>query len=118
MTDSTNYIQPTSHDHLLCVNISKTFDNKEREDIYDCARHYWRLSVNRAEKANYVLAIVHGIVKAVFKPIRWYRSETFIGKSVRYEFDGVMVEDSPFIGLCVWNCVNPKSQNPVAYINI
>ena len=91
---------------------------KEREDIYDCARHYWRLSVNRAEKAEYVLAIVHGIVKAVFKPIRWYRSETFIGKSVRYEFDGVMVEYSPFIGLCVWNCVNSKSQNPVAYINI
>ena len=65
MTDSTNYIQPTPHDHLLCVNISKTFYNKEREDIYDCARHYWRLSVNRAEKTEYVLAIVHGIVKAV-----------------------------------------------------
>ena len=71
-----------------------------------------------AEKTDYVLAIVHGIVKAVFKPIHWYRSETFIGKSIRYEFDGVMVEDSPFIGLCVWNCVNSKSQNPVTYINI
>ena len=34
MTDSTKYIQPTPNDHLLCVNISKTFDNKEREDIY------------------------------------------------------------------------------------
>ena len=118
MTDSTNYIQPTSHDHLLCVNISKTFDNKEREDIYDCARHYWRLSVNRAEKAEYVLAIVHGIVKAVFKPFRWYKSENYIGKSVRYEFEGEIVDNSPFIGLCVWNIVNHKSQNPVAYINI
>ena len=53
MTNNIKYIQPTQNDHLLCVNISKTFDNNEREDIYDCARHYWRLSVNRAEKANY-----------------------------------------------------------------
>ena len=82
------------------------------------ARHYWHLNVNRAEKAEYVLAVVHGIVKAVFKPIRWYKSEKYIGKSVRYEFEGVMVTDSPFIGLCVWNVVNKKARNPVAYINI
>ncbi|MGM9802976.1 MAG: hypothetical protein ACI308_02240 [Muribaculaceae bacterium] len=119
MTDnSIKYIQPTSNDHLLCVNISKTFDNNERKDVYDCARHYWRLNVNRAEKADYVLAVVHGIVKAVFKPTRWYKSETFISKSVRYEFDGIEVEDSSFIGLCVWNVVNHRSQNPVSYINI
>ena len=118
MKDNINYIQPTMNDYLLCVNIGKTFDNKEREDIYDCARHYWHLNVNRAEKAEYVLAVVHGIVKAVFKPIRWYKSEKYIGKSVRYEFEGVMVTDSPFIGLCVWNVVNKKARNPVAYINI
>lgn len=114
----TKYIHPLANEHLLCVNISKTSDDNERNDDYERARGYWRLNVNRAEKADYVLAIVHGIVKAVFKPIRWYRSETYKGKTERYEFEGIEIEGSPYIGLCVWNVINSKSQNPIAYINL
>ncbi len=112
------YFEPSIDDRIICVNISKTFDAKERLDNYDRARHYWRLNVKRAEKANLVLATVHGIVVEVFQPIRWYKSETYKSKTVRYEFDGIKIDNSPYLGKCVWNIVNPKAQNPVSYINL
>lgn len=110
------YIDINPNDHIVCVNISKTYDKNERADNYDRARHYWVLKKERAEKANLVFAIVHGIVVAVFQPTRWYKSEnpTY---AKRYEFEGVELTESPYIGKCVWNVINPKSQNPVAYIN-
>lgn len=62
------YIEIDPKDKIICVNISSTFDKGERTDNYDRARHYWKVSLSRANKANLVLATVHGIVKAVFKP--------------------------------------------------
>lgn len=110
------YIQITPNDHIVCVNISKTYDNNEHVDKYDRARHYWVLNKERAEKANLVFAVVHGIVVSVFQPIRWYKSESPKWLN-RYEFEGAELSESPYIGKCVWNEINPKSQNPVAYIN-
>lgn len=111
------FIEVKSQDRIVCLNISKTYKSKEREDFYDCARHYWRLNVERAEKANLVFAIVDGIVVDVFQPIRWYKSKHPKYTS-RYEFEGVEEEDSAYLGRCVWNLINPKSQNPVSYINL
>lgn len=51
------YIQINPNDHIVCVNISKTYDNSERADNYDRARHYWVLSKERAEKSNLVLPL-------------------------------------------------------------
>lgn len=34
------YIKPSLEDHIVCVNISKTYNAKERLDNYDRARHY------------------------------------------------------------------------------
>jgi len=39
--------------------------------IYDAARRCWRASKTKAEAADYVLAVVDGIVKGVFKPEKW-----------------------------------------------
>lgn len=118
MTEEIHFINVAPNDHIVCLNISKTFYSKERIDIYDCARYYWRLSLSRAEKANIVLAIVHGIVVAAYRPIRWYKSETYKGKTDRYEFDGEEMVDCPYVGTCVWSLMNPKNQNPVSYINL
>ena len=114
----TKYIEPTENDRLLCLNISKTSDNHERANDYERTRYYWRLDVNRARKAHYVLAVVHGIVKAVFKPDSWREAEDWNGPTVRYEFEGTEVTNSPFLGLSVSNHVNPKNRNPVFYINM
>ena len=68
------YIDVRPEDHILCLNISKTYKSKERTDIYDCVRHYWRLNIKRAELANLVFAIVDGIIVGVLQPFRWYKS--------------------------------------------
>ena len=113
----TQFIEVKNNDHIVCLNISKTYKNKERKDIYDCVRHYWRLNVRRAEKANLVLAIVDGIVVREFQPIRWYKSN-HPQYTNRFEFDGVEKECSFYLGKSVLNVLNPKKQNPVSYINL
>lgn len=111
-----DYIEIAPSDRIICVNISSTFDNKDRADNYDRARHYWRVSPTRASKANLVLATVHGIVKAVFKPHRWYLTDSTKYPGM-YEFDGEEVEDSPYLGKCVWNVAN-KHTVTFSYVNL
>lgn len=110
------YIEIDPNDRIICVNISRTFDKNEGADDYDRARHYWRVSLARASKANLVLATVHGIVKAVFVPHKWYLtdSEEYLG---RCEFDGEPVDDSPYLGKCVWNIISKRTVS-FAYINL
>lgn len=111
------FIEVRPQDRIVCLNISKTYRGMEREDIYDCVRHYWRLNVERVKNANLVFAIVDGIVVGVFQPIRWYKSKHPKYAS-RYEFEGAEKEGSVYLGRSVWNVINPKAQNPVSYINL
>ena len=111
------YIDVRPEDHILCLNISKTYKSKERTDIYDCVRHYWRLNIKRAELANLVFAIVDGIIVGVFQPIRWYKSN-HPQYTNRFEFEGVEKECSFYLGKSVLNVRNSKNQNPVSYINL
>lgn len=116
MSEINQYINIDPNDRIVCVNISSTYDKNERENDYDRARHYWKVSLDKANKANLVLATVHGIVKAVFKPIRWYLTDSTIYPGT-YEFEGEQIFDSPYIGKCVWNVVN-KYTVTFSYINI
>ena len=110
------FIEPLKGDRIVCVNIGKTYN--KRESLYDATRHYWRLNGNRAQLATHVIGVVNGIVKCVFIPEKWYitsnTSPELIG---RWEFKGVEDEDSPYLGKSVYNVVNHRSSNPVAYIN-
>jgi hypothetical protein len=38
---------------------------------YDAARRCWRANIDKAESADYVLAVVDGIVQGVFKAKEW-----------------------------------------------
>lgn len=113
---SSQYIEIDPTDKIICVNMSSTFDKGERADNYDRARHYWKVSPARANKANLVLATAHGIVKTVFKPHKWYKTDSTKYPDT-YEFDGEEVVDSPYLGKCVWNVVN-KYTVTFSYINL
>lgn len=56
---------------LLLININKLEDRFDRKAIYNLVRYCWRVSKARAEKAEYVLAVVRGVVVGVFKPHKW-----------------------------------------------
>lgn len=112
---------PFKTDKVLCVRIDKTFNNKDvellerRENIYECTRKYWRVDKKRAEKADYVMGIANGIVRAVYISPKWTPTVNpkFAG---RYEFEAEEVKDSPYIGMNVAQFM--KGQTPIRYFNI
>ena len=103
---------PNDCDHILCVKVGKV----KRENLYEMTRKYWKLNMKRAANATHVLAVVNGVVEAVFIPEKWFLTENpkYIG---RYEFVGEEDVDNDYIGKSVSSFYG-RSQNPVKYINM
>ncbi len=63
------------------------------ESLYDATRFAWRIDVNKALKADYVLPVVGGVIRGAFVAERWLpaTAENFAGKTAiagRYGFEG------------------------------
>ena len=103
---------PNPEDRIMCVKVGKV----KRENLYEMTRKYWKVDITRARKATHVLAIVNGIVEAVYNPVDWKYTEDpqHIG---RCEFLGVEDEHTTYTGKDV-SAFYGKSQNPVKYINM
>jgi hypothetical protein len=66
--------------------------------IYEATRSAWKMSMARAKKAEYVLSVMDGVVRAVYSDMQWnfHREE-----KDRLEFDGRIAPDnitSKYIG--------------------
>lgn len=105
-------IELQNGDRLLLVSLNKTYDQSKaegvykREDLYEAVRKYWRVSKQRADKADYVLGIYKGIVMVVLKPTcEWQpvyeSSDGTIFPNVRYMVEGEIIDDSPYLGKSV-----------------
>lgn len=103
---------PRPSDRIICFKVGKV----RRENLYEMTRKYWVVNPRRASKATHALAVINGIVQAVYIPYRWYPTEdvTRIG---RYEFEGEEDLLSEYIGKSVQEYYG-KSQNPIKYINM
>lgn len=112
MSQTIEDLMPQPADRIICVKVGKI----QRENFYEMARKYWKVSIQRATQATHVLAIVDGCVKAVYHPNRWYPTQNpkYPG---RYEFDGVEDQQSEYIGKSVTHLYG-RSQNPIKYINL
>ena len=99
---------PYNSHRIMCVKVGKV----KRESLYEMTRKYWKASLQRASGATHVLAIIDGIVEAVYLPKSWEMTE-----EMRIMFEGVEDIDSDYIGKCV-DAFYGKSQNPVKYINM
>jgi uncharacterized protein len=51
---------------IVRIPVSINFDK-----IYDATRRCWRANIDNARRADYVIAVVDGIVQGVFKPEKW-----------------------------------------------
>jgi len=102
---------PSKEDRIVCVKVGKVL----RENLYEMARKYWVMRLEKASLATHVLAVESNRVIAVYIPLRWYPSRV-PGKERRLEFDGVEEPNSEYIGKSVKSFYG-KSQNPVKYIN-
>ncbi|GGB15284.1 LEM-3-like GIY-YIG domain-containing protein [Allosediminivita pacifica] len=54
---------------LILINLNPS--NYSPDELLDRVRYAWRISRARAEKADYVLAVIHGVVRGIFKPDCW-----------------------------------------------
>lgn len=59
------------HEKLVLININALEIRYDRNVIYDQVRFAWRISANRACKADYVLAVVRGVVVGAFVADEW-----------------------------------------------
>jgi hypothetical protein len=59
------------NDKCIIIKIHQETVNK-RGSIYEAVRQCWNNNKTKAEQVDYVLAVVNGIVKGVFKPTKWY----------------------------------------------
>lgn len=60
-----------NHDNLLIVKIRPDEVTKNNGNVYETVRASWVLNRDRAQKVQYVLAVVHGVCKGVYVPDRW-----------------------------------------------
>ncbi|MDR0529161.1 MAG: hypothetical protein LBG69_06090 [Zoogloeaceae bacterium] len=73
MDDAKNHIGEISIFADKCIVFKiKPITVLERGSVYEAARYYWKANQCRAERADYVLAVVDGVIKGVFEPSQWY----------------------------------------------
>ncbi len=58
------------------IGISVRRSAQDKQDFYHSVRHSWRISKARAERADFVFAVVGGICRAVFVPNEWVEATT------------------------------------------
>lgn len=81
---------------ILLISINRTVTDR---NIYEAVRFAWKLDVERAQKAEYVLALEKGIIVGIFKPLQWhlarkqYFPEFEIHTNKRYGFIGEEAEN-------------------------
>jgi len=61
------------------------------EAIYEATRSAWKMSMARASKAEYVLSVMDGVIKAVYCDIKWKNHQERVG---RLEFDGIEASET------------------------
>ena len=54
--------------HVIAINVRLS---QSERSLYDAVRFAWRVSIKRAEKADFVFAVTNGICRDVFVPEKW-----------------------------------------------
>lgn len=105
---------------IIFINVNNIQDRSSASEIYKQVKGNWRISINRAEKADYVIAALRGVAIGIFIVHRWKISTEHKG---RYCFDGKAAPEElweKFIGKRGKRIINSDMkhiQNPIRYWN-
>jgi hypothetical protein len=83
---------------LVIINVNNIQDRSSVHEVYEQVRGHWKISVKRAEKADYIIAALRGVAIGIFTAHKWKKSNKIEG---RYCFDGTPAPDEiweQFIG--------------------
>ena len=100
--------------------------SKTPDELYDITRAHWRLSLSRAEKCKYALAVYHSIVMEVYEIDRWMSAKEVESKTRvdyncdphRFGFEGHIAPDSirsKFRGRNTKNLIKKGCRTPIHY---
>ena len=110
---------------VVAITINRTSTEKS---VYEAVRYAWKLSEKRANKAQYVVAVLNGLVIGVFRPSKWMAAtpENFPGTGVtregRFGFEGT--EATEDIKMLYFrkrlhdDLRKRGAANPIRYINV
>jgi len=64
------YALPTAvfQHRIMMINVNWTLGERE---FMDAVRYAWKVNIEKAEKAEYILGVERGIIKGVFEAIKW-----------------------------------------------
>lgn len=82
-------------------------------EIYLATKGSWRLNPARAKRADCVLAVARGLVRAVFVPTEWVDATEPGRKDMADQSDSTL--HSAFVGTSVAHLFSKGSQNPIRY---
>jgi hypothetical protein len=103
---------------LVLININHISDRSSKDSIYKQVKGNWRISINRAKQADFVIAVYRGVSIGVFKVSSWLASIEhegrfcFEGESASQEIWNMYVGE---FGLRITNSEMKHIQNPVRY---
>jgi len=93
----------------VIINVNKTYNNIS---LYEATKKCWRMNIDRAQQAEYVISEYRGEIVGVFKPESWSVCEKYPD---RISFKGEDVTED-YHYLCGRQIPKEKgSQNPIRY---
>lgn len=85
-----------------------------RIEIYNATKGAWKISISRAQRAECILAVARGLVRAVFVPSGWEDAGHENRKIMTGESDSMQFDD--YVGKSVAHLFVRGSQNPIRYL--
>ncbi len=63
------------HHNLLVIKINSLYKyNMNEKNVMDCARGHWIISERTAQKADYLVAVYHGLIVGIYENMEWHPS--------------------------------------------
>lgn len=114
------YAKILETDKIIAINVS--IDSLDQKEIYDRVKGHWRVNVDRANKAEYVVATHAGLIIGVFKRDMskpWTKSP-HPNEENRYGFQGEESKDESINERLFRKRLDrtPRSRNPIKYFGI
>jgi len=117
-------------ERVLLVNINQRYRyGMTDQHLYESTRGIWKLMLSRAETVEYAFAVYRGIVREVYRTVKWLpagstqyfsRAGEDLECDDRYEFVGRIADEpvrNKYRGKSVKNQWTQGAQNPIKYVN-
>lgn len=102
---SNNYAASTTvrNENILAISINNSYDIISN-NVYAAVRSCWHVSLPRAKRAKYVVAVYLGVIVGIYENMKWSPATSFPN---RYEFTANQVTSGPLYN-ALYNKLWPK----------